>query len=474
MTFQKNIPLNTTGPSYQSRSRPLSSQQTRNFYHQVVEEGKDQFVLHSYPGLKLKGSVSAGLDRGMRNFAEVGFRIVGTTLYSFTEAGVHTAKGTVPGNNRMILDDDGENLIITGLDGQFVFAGTDVLPITDSNIVGSIANTFINSRIVYTNPTTNLFVMAAVNDPTTASGLDAAGAESKPDKLIRAYAFKQNVYMFGGRTTEPFWNRDTGNPPLFRIDGQIFEIGLDAINSVSNTDQFLYWLGDDKAIYQAVGGQRQRISTTAISHAIAGYSKTDDAIAYTYTFEGMNFYQISFPTANRTWVLNESLGKNGWFEVSSGTNDGVYQGSSLINVYGRNFVADSNNGNLYELDIDTFTNNGDIIQRRRITSSVNGALLGAPGSRVQMSRLEFIMEKGVGLIKGQGEDPKIIIDISRDGGKSWFSEGFVRIGRLGETQLRVELYSLISDYDFIFRITTSDAVPYEIYSAAIDLRLAGR
>lgn len=468
------VSLNTTGPSYQSRSRPLSSQQTKNFYHAVVEEGKEQYVLHSYPGLKLAGNVPSGPDRGVRNFAEVGYRIVGNTLYSFSSLGVHTSIGTVPGTRRMIIDDDGGTLIMTGLDGQFSYDGTTIQPITDSNIVNSIANTFINSRMVYTNPTSNLFVMANVNDPTVASGLNASSAESKPDKLLRAYAFKQNVYMFGVRTVEPYWNRDTGNPPLFRIDGQIFEIGLAAIHSVANTDQFLYWLGDDGAIYQAVGGQRKRISTTAISHAIEGYNKIDDAIAYTYTLEGMNFYLISFPSENKTWVLNESLDKKGWFEISSGTSDGSYQGSSLVNVYSKNFVADSVNGNLYELDLNTFTNNGEIIQRRRITGSVSGKLLGSPGSRVQMSRLEFIMEKGVGLITGQGEDPKIIIDTSRDGGKSWFSEGFVRIGRLGETQLRVELFSLISDYDFIFRITTSDAVPYEIYSAAIDLRLAGR
>ena len=473
MTFQKNIPLNITGPSYQSRSRPLSSQKTKMFYHSVVEEGKENYVLHSFPGLKLKGS-GVGADRGMRNFAEVGYRITGNNLNRFDSSGVHTVVGTIPGTNRMIIDDDGSNLIITGLDGQFVFNGSTVLPITDSNIVGSTSNGFINSQIIYGNPTTNLFVLANPNDPTTANGLNAATPESKPDDLVRPYPFKQNVYMFGVRTVEPYWNSGEGNPPLDRIDGQIFEIGLAAIHSVGNTDQFMYWLGDDNAIYQAVGGQRQRISSTAISHAISTYSTTSDAIGYTFTLEGMNFYAITFPTADRTWCLNESLGKNGWFELSSGTNDGIYQGSSLINVYGKNFVADATNGNLYELDLDTFTNNNEVIQRQRITSSVNGKLLGVPGNSVQMSRLEIIMEKGVGLITGQGEDPKIIIETSRDGGKSWFKEGFVRVGRLGETQLRVELFSLITDYDFIFRLTTSDPVPYEIYSAVIDLRDAGR
>ena len=474
MTFIKNIPLNTTGPSYQSRSRPLSSQQTSNFYQQVVEEGSDSFVLHSFFGLKNSGSVNPGTDRGMKRLAEVGYRIVGNDLIRFDKDGIHTVVGQIPGNNRMILDSDGFNLVIVGDDGQFIFNGTEVVTITDTNLVGSTSVTFINSQMLYGNPVTGLFILANPNDPGTANGLNAASPDSKPDKLVRPYAFKQNVYMFGERTVEPYWNSGEGNPPLARLDGQIFEIGLEAINSVANTDEFMYWLGDDNSIYKAVGGQRMRVSTSAISHAISGYDRVDDAIGYTFTEQGLNFYAITFPSANKTWCIVEDLADKGWFELSSDTNDGAYQGTSLISVYGKNFVADTSNGKLYTLDIDTFTNDGEIIQRRRITSSVNGKVLQSPGTRIQMSRLEFMMEKGVGLINGQGEDPKIIIEISRDGGRSWFKEGFVRIGRLGETTLRVELYSLITDYEFMFRITTSDAVPFEIYSAAIDLRLAGR
>ena len=145
--FKKNIPLNSTGPSYQSRSRPLSSQQTKNFYHAVVEEGKEQYVLHSFPGLKVTGGVT-GIDRGMRNFAEVGYRIAGTSLYSFDKLGEHTLIGEVPGDNRMIIDDDGENLVMTGVDGQFVYDGSTIEEITDLNIVGSTSNGFIKSQII--------------------------------------------------------------------------------------------------------------------------------------------------------------------------------------------------------------------------------------------------------------------------------------------------------------------------------------
>jgi len=46
----------------------------------------------------------------------------------------------------------------------------------------------------------------------------------------------------------------------------------------------------------------------------------------------------------------------------------------------------------------------------------------------------------------------------------------------GEAQVaqRDPEFQISAEYDFIFRLTTSDPVAYEIYSAVIDLRDAGR
>ena len=467
----KSIPINITGGSYQSRTRPLSSQETRNFYQQVVEAGKEQYVLHSFPGLKPIGSV-VGLDRGMTVMSEVGYRVAGSKLYSFTSTGSHSEIGTIYGTDRCIFSNDGTNLIIVCAFAVYQWNGAKLSVIGDSNIMGSTAVTFLNNQMIYTNPP--LFVMADPGIPSQANGLNAAAAESQPDKLLRAYAYQQSAYMIGERSTEPWWNTGTGLPPLERIDGQIFEVGCSAIHSVANTDEYLFWLGDDFAVYQATGGGKKRISSSAISHAIAKYDTVEDAIGHAFTFEGLNFYMLHFPTANATWCVSEILGDKGWFNLSSGTEGDKYQGSSLVHVYGKNMVADATNGKLYELDIDTFDNDGEVIQRRRVTSSVNGKMVGAAGKRVQMSRLEIIMEAGVGLLDGQGSNPKVMIDISEDGGRSWISKGFVQVGRLGQSTLRVELFALDSFYDAIFRVTTSDAVPFEIYSAVIDVRLAGQ
>ena len=473
MSFQKDVPIQIIGPTYQDRSKPLSSQETKNFYHDIVEEGKDQYVIHSFPGLKTK-STASGIDRGMERMKEVGFRIAGQTLYSFDSVGNHTTLGTIPGVNRCILSNDGFNLIIVTDKTVRQWNGSELTVITDSNIAGSSAVTYLNSQMIYTKP--NLFTIADPDTPDTASGLNSADANSQPDDLLYCYAFQQSAYMIGKRSTEPWWNTGEGNPPLQRIDGQIFPIGSSAIHSVASNDDFLYWLGDDQAVYQASGGSKNRVSSTALSKEIESYSRIDDAIGQTFTFEGNNYYVLTFQTADKTWCLSEKLGDKGWFNLSSGLQGGRWQGQSILNVYDKLFVADMNNGNLYELDIDTFTNNSESIHRRRVTSSISGKTLGKPGAEVHLDKMKFIMEGRASVITGQGENPQITFEISYDGGNSWTNQGWGYVGRLGEFKIQVEMFCTgrCVFYDAMIRLTTSDNADYSIFSATADLKLTGR
>ena len=469
------VPINIAGPSYQDRSRPLSSQETRNFYHEVVESGKDQYVIKSFPGQKLLGTAAvSGADRGQHQMLEVAYRVVGNTLYEVSRVGVHTSKGAIPGAERCIFADDGVNMFIVadGIVSQYSNSTNLVTTVTDSSIVGAQSVAFINNQFAYTFPL--LTVFSDVGDGSSASSLNAVGAESNPDDLVRDYTFDQILYRFGKRSCPNWYNSGVGTPPFDRIEGQIINIGLGAIHSVATTRDFVYWLGSDNQIYRARGGQEQVISTAAISGAIQSYPSSADAYGAVFTIDNKTMFVITFPSANRTWCLTEELGVNGWFELSKGITDGPYNAGSILEVYNEVLVGDSSNGQLYELDFDTYDQAGETWRRRRVLGSINGDTLGQKGKRVQMSRFELIMEMGTGLITGQGEDPKIMIEASYDGGKSWDTGTWMRVGRLGETNIRAEWFNMKSFYDLIIRITTSDPVAYNIYSGAIDLKLAGR
>lgn len=480
MAFQ-TVEASIAGPSYKDRSLPLTAQETRNFYPEIVESGKDPFVIKSFPGQKLFGDAGVtGVDRGQHQMLEIAFRVVGVILYTVSELGVHKPLGSISGSERCIFADDGINLFIVADNIVSHWDGTDLTLVTDSNIVGSQSVAYINNQFIYTKPLFSIF--SDVGDGASASGLNIIGAEAKPDDLVRDYVFDQVDYRFGTRSVEPWYNSGVGAPPFDRIEGQIFNVGLAAKHSVANSRDFLYWLGTDKNVYRAQGGQELVISTAAISGDIKGYSVVDDAFGQVFDLDNKIVYMITFPTENKTWALIEELGVNGWFELSAGVVPGgisnsripAYNGASFLDVYGKTLVGDVSNGKLYELDFNSYDQDGETWQRRRVLGSINGDILGQKGKRIQMSRFELILQTGVGLITGQGEDPKIMLEYSFDGGRTWKQGTWMRIGRLGEFNIRAEWWNLQTFYDMTIRITTSDAVPFNIYSAAIDLRLAGR
>lgn len=468
MTF-RTVPVQITGGSYLSQSRPLSSQQTINLYPKIVPQGKEQAVLFSFPGLKRLGN-EPGADRGLHRMAEVLYQVKGTRLYTIDKFGAHSDLGAINGSDRCIMADDGINLFIVSASGVYRYSSdTGAIDIvTDTNIVGAKSVAFINNQFIYTND--KFSVVSNVGDGSTANGLNIIGEESLPDDMVRDFVFDDIIYRCSERSIVAWYNSGVGNPPIEKLQGRIFQVGLAAIHSIARTDDALYWLGDDFSIYQSNAGAKVKVSTDAISNEIQSYDKVSDAIGRTFIVDGINFYAITFPTGGKTFVISESLGAQGWFELSSGIGGGEYQGSSFIECYGKTHVADEKNGNIYTLCNKTFTNDGETMRRVRVTSSANGDLVGAKGQLVQMSKAKFIMETGNGLISGQGENPRIMVEYSDDGGKSWRHGGWPRIGRLGENTLQVNFFNMGKFYDRIFRIAMTDPVPLYLYSATIDIR----
>ncbi len=472
MSFQR-FPINVFGGSYESRSKPLSSQYTQNLIPFAVDQGKERFVLHQYWGSKEFGdSGVVKADRGAHQMAEEAYRVLGETLYKVNQFGTHTSLGTVAGTERCIFDDDGENLFIcNGAGAVYQYDGSTVSLLGDSSLQDVHSVSFLNNRLIYTS--NSFFKQSNVGDGSTISGLNIAGAESAPDSIVRGYAYQQQFYAFGKRTVEPFYDSGSGNPTLQRIDTQIFEVGLAARHSVSSTDRFMYWLGDDKRVYRATGGVFEAVSNDAISQAINDMNVIDDAIGYCYNMEGVNCYKLTFPTEDITFDLVEDFGKNGWFNTSHSVGGGRYKHSSSIYCYNKNLMFHESDGKVYYLDRDTFKNGTETIEYVRTMSSINSKLFGQTGDRVQMKKMRFNLDAGNGLISGQGENPRIRIEYSVDGGRSFDEGTWLRTGRLGEYELVCDWNKNKKFYDLIPRLSWTDPVKISLYSASIDLRKAG-
>jgi len=157
--------------------------------------------------------------------------------------------------------------------------------------------------------------LSGLYDAYTWDSLDFATAEASPDALVGVGTTRQNIWLFGEYSTEVYYNSGNLDFPFQRVPGAILDLGCGSLTSVTEIEGVLYWLSNKKTIVRNSGYSFETISTPSINYQMSTYSTVEDAVAYTYSLEGRTFYVISFPTADKTWVVNVQDGQ--WHEWRS-------------------------------------------------------------------------------------------------------------------------------------------------------------
>lgn len=93
----------------------------------------------------------------------------------------------------------------------------------------------------------------------------------------------------------------------------------------------------------------------------------------------------------------------------------------------------------------------------------------AENYRMFLSRLELLVQAGVGLTTGQGSDPTFTVEISRDGGKTYGPVYVLSPGKLGDYDHRSFVHRLGQYRNATVRIAMSDPVLWAILAGWGDL-----
>jgi hypothetical protein len=144
----------------------------------------------------------------------------------------------------------------------------------------------------------------------------------------------------------------------------------------------------------------------------------------------------------------------------------------MASFNGKIIVGDYINGKLYELDLNTYKDDGDV-QRwlrswRALQTGQNNL------NRTAQHALQLDCESGVGLVTGQGSDPQVMLRWSDDGGHIWSNEHWRSMGKIGETGRRViwrRLGMTERLRDRVYELSGTDPVKIAIMGA--ELRASG-
>lgn len=463
------------GGAYEARSNTFDSQRCLNLYPEISGDGTSKSVaaLFGTPGLRLLTTLAGGNIRGMIKLsATLSLIVAGTAVYSVSTAFAGTALvGTIDGLTTPVSMAYNGTIVmlVTGPNGYVVspVAGT-VVQITDSDFYGADDVAFLDGYFVFNRTGTGQFqitqLYGAAIDP-----LDFATAEGAPDIINAMAVDHREIWLFGDDTIEVWYNAGTVDFPFQRIQGAFLEIGCAAVNSVAKLDNSLVWMASDArgqgTIQRAVGYAPQRISTHAVEYAIGTYAVTSDAVAFSYLQEGHLFYQISFPSAGATWVYDAatSLWHERAYRDPSTGKLGRHRANVQMNFAGMVVVGDYANGNVYEYDLDTYSDNGAVIPRIRATPHLAGSL-----NYVAYDSLQIDMETGVGL--ADGSDPQIMLRWSDDGGFSWSNELWTSAGKIGARNTRAIWRRLGVSRDRVFEVTITDPIKVAFIGATVATR----
>lgn len=469
-----NIPL--IGPSYTNRSLPLSAQVSKGIIPEINPEARNIVSLHAFPGLKVNSSLS-GNGRGSHVMAGVLYVVYGNTLSSVDSDGVAVSRGTIDGQTVCDFADNGTQMIITTGTTPYMYtvATTTLAEITDPNLTNPTTVGYLNAQFILDNNAPDSvrgeFVTSQVLTTLTPEDfinpLDFAVANAHPDDISRILIYNGVVLFFGPDGIEPWWNSGVGSPPFDAIQSGFRPYGLVGPNAIDRTDEFIYFIDDQRIPRRLFGLQVSNIGSPALAAAWNSYVRVDDAVGFAYILDQRNYFQINFPTANRSWLYHEQ--SNSWYQLSFGTDDQRHRGQSHEFVYGKNIIQDYSNGQLYELDFGTFTDNGEVIQRRRTTAIIHGGLYGFPGKKIFFDKVEFVIQTGVGLVTGQGSDPKVMIRYSDDGSRTWSAEQWHSLGEGGAYQTMVQLDQQGESFARVYELTYSEPTPFSLIDAQAEL-----
>jgi hypothetical protein len=207
--------------------------------------------------------------------------------------------------------------------------------------------------------------------------------------------------------------------------------------------------------FELAGHQARSITTPDIANIWNGYATLGDATGRVVQIDEHTFYILSFPAAGATWMYDAYasglLGVPVWSELQS--NGGRHLGDLGFSLVDKNYTSDYGAGIIYLVDKTAYSDNG-----ANIAFEVDTRHFFKDYDRVTVDALVMDWETGVGNAVAPGDDPQVMVQVSRDGGRTWGAEIWLSLGKVGEYTKRLEARRLGTARDFVFKIRVTDPV----------------
>ena len=346
-----------------------------------------------------------------------------------------------------------------------------VLPSSDGAFSGADIVDIVDNYFVYNNPGTQQWAASGILSPITPA-LSYGNKDGAPDNLVSIIVDHREVYLMGEESSEVWVDAGTFPFPFQRIPGTSTQHGIVAKFSVARLGNSFAYLSRNirgqAQIMMMNGYIPQRISTHAVENTLVN-QYVQDAVAFTYQLEGHEVYVISFPTLDLTWAYDITTSM--WHKWLWCDNTNTYhrcRANCSAVFQNMVLVGDWQNGQIYELDPNNYTDNGQNIRRLRRAPHLVTDLQRQFFDEFQIQFQPGVGTTGVSLptdVTKTTTYPQAMLRWSNDGGSTWSREYWVTIGQEGKYKNRAIWRRMGTARDRVYEVVVTDPVNAVIVSA---------
>jgi hypothetical protein len=413
---------------------------------------RNDFAVMATPGLDLWATVGTGPIRGRQVVAGVLYVVSGASLYAVDGAGVETILGAIAGTGPVRMAANYTELCIAADGTGYVYSGgslTTPLPFDVSDVI------YADGYILWTVEDSEQFFISGLDDALTYDAADIASVEGFPDDIVGVINDHREIQFYGAQSTEVFYNSGAADFPFVRQGNAFIERGCFDRDSIVKIDNSVTFVGNDRIVYTLSGYQPQRISTHAIEKFLADATY---ARAFTYTQEGHKNYCLEVDGG--TLLYDHSTGA--WHERQSWDST-WWRVNGSVEAYGLTLMTDRETGNIYTPNLDSFTENGEII-------AVEITLPTIEAGRVRKNMYAFEVDCETGVGNSAAADPQLMLTYSDDGGRNWSNEMWRSLGAVGTYRTRAVWRKLGQFRTRQMKIRITDAVRRLVIGYWTDVR----
>ncbi len=447
------------------------------------EEAKASFAARAINGTVELVAFGSDPDAEVRKLFEFDTKllaVVGRLLYETNEAGNSPVTvGGIPSDGFVTAARNRQSpnaQVVFVCDGQyFIYQSGSLVQGADPDLPPPISVHEINGYFVFLIADGRWFITDV--DDVTIDPLDFLSAESNADANVMGAKRGRDLMIMGKKTTQFYQDNGAADFPFSPV--ATIDVGCYAAGSVANihrlrpgtaaTDTVIWAATDAQGAFSSVvileGYNAVPISTDELNLKIQAEPDPSSIRSMAWTEDGHAFYCISGSSFSMTWDTSTER----WHSRRSYTLPRWRMGTHAH--MGRSVLfGDYATNKVYRSSRDLLTENGEPIIFTIITP-----LIHAYPKPFKIHKVFLDVLTGVGQVAGgtHNQQPRLMLDYTRDGGNSWGAQRMPLLGAAAQRQVRIKErgYGRFDENGVAFRHSNSASVVKGLQGMVVDIEV---